>query len=295
MAEFYQHEIAKWNVATDDLTLEQEAAYHRVVGMIRLYERPLKHNLRVLGGMWRCNERKAKRLLDELVEAGKLTLEDGFIVDEKAVKDASNLRRARVHKQSAGRRGGIESGKSRRKPLENNETGEADASTIEENRREEEGDSRFDKSNPPPPSAAAAARDLEDLIGKVAAAVGITAPPAAWSGLKAKAALSRWLKAGLDPGEILRRAAASRAVHPEPPATPQALDSFMRASVPAQTTTPSTPQDRAEAERARLVKLAEWVNSDRHMPANAVTNTSRDAMLEAGLTTPEALRKRGIY
>ena len=137
MAEYYKHEIAKWNVATDDLTLEQEAAYHRVVSQIRLYERPFRHNLRVLSGLWRCNERKAKRLLQELIDAGKLTVEDGFIIDEKAVDDASKLRQSRVDKQSAGRLGGIKSGKSRRKSLESNDTGEAPASTREEKRREE--------------------------------------------------------------------------------------------------------------------------------------------------------------
>lgn len=137
MAEYFKHEIAKWNVATDDLTLEQEAAYHRVVSQIRLYERPFRHNLRVLSGLWRCNERKAKRLLDELIAAGKLCIEDGLIVDEKAVHDASKLRQSRLDKQSAGHLGGIESGKSRRKSLENKETGEAPASTREEKAREE--------------------------------------------------------------------------------------------------------------------------------------------------------------
>ena len=144
MAEFYKHEIAKWNVATDDLTLEQEAAYHRIVGLIRLYERPLRHNLRVLSGMWRCNERKAKRILGELIDAGKLTIEDGLIVDEKAVNDASILRQSRIDKQLAGSRGGIESAKVRRKSLENNDTGEARASTREEKRREENKDSGGD-------------------------------------------------------------------------------------------------------------------------------------------------------
>lgn len=133
MAEFYQHEIGKWNVATDNLTLEQEAAYHRVVSMIRLYERPLRLNYRVLAGMWRSNETRAKRILKELIEAGKLTIEDGFIVDEKAVKDASTLRQRRMDKASAGRLGGIQSGKARAKSLKDNEQDEAPASTILEN------------------------------------------------------------------------------------------------------------------------------------------------------------------
>lgn len=137
MAEYFKHEIAKWNVQTDDLTLEQEAAYHRVVSQIRLYERPFRENYRVLSGLWRCNERRAKRILAELIEAGKLTVEGGYIIDEKAVNDASMLRQSRVHKQLAGRQGGIESGKSRSKSLENKETSEAHASTREEKAREE--------------------------------------------------------------------------------------------------------------------------------------------------------------
>lgn len=137
MAEFYKLEIAAWNVGTDDLTLEQEAAYLRIVNAIRLYEQPIRENTRVLCGLWRCNERKAKRLLSELIEARKLEIKDGFIINEKAVNDASNLRETRVKRQSAGRLGGIESGKSRRNSLESNDTGEAPASTREEKRREE--------------------------------------------------------------------------------------------------------------------------------------------------------------
>jgi uncharacterized protein YdaU (DUF1376 family) len=137
MSEFWKLNIGDWNVGTDDLTLEQEAAYLRVINAIRLYDQPIKHNLRVLSGLWRCNERKAKRLLADLVSAGKLTVQDGLIINERAVEDASNLRQLRMERASAGRRGGIESGKARRKALENNDTGEASASTREEKRREE--------------------------------------------------------------------------------------------------------------------------------------------------------------
>lgn len=135
MASFFKLEIAEWNVGTDNLSLEQEAAYLRIVNMIRLYEQPLKHNLRVLCGLWRCNERKAKRLLQELIDAKKITIEGDLIVNEKAVEDASNLRQSRVDKASAGRAGGIESGKVRRKALETNDQDEAPASTREDKTR----------------------------------------------------------------------------------------------------------------------------------------------------------------
>jgi hypothetical protein len=44
-----------------------------------------------------------------------------------------------------------------------------------------------------------------------------------------------------------------------------------------------------------LVRLAEWINSGRYLPPNAVTNVTRDALLEAGLVTVAALRARQIY
>lgn len=138
MAEFYKFEIANWNEGTANLTLEQEAAYLRVVNAIRLADQPLTFNKFVLCGLWRCNDRKAERLLRELVDAGKVKIEGGKIVNDKAVDDASTLRRLRADRASAGRRGGIESAKTRAKSLENNNTCQAIASTREEKRREEE-------------------------------------------------------------------------------------------------------------------------------------------------------------
>ena len=137
MAEFYKFEITNWNEGTANLPLELEAAYLRVINAIRLADQPITFNTFVLCGLWRCNDRKAKRILAELIDAGKIYVEDGKLVNQKAVDDASALNRLRADRASAGRRGGIESGKTRAKPLENNDTGEATASTRQEKRRVE--------------------------------------------------------------------------------------------------------------------------------------------------------------
>ena len=39
---------------------------------------------------------------------------------------------------------------------------------------------------------------------------------------------------------------------------------------------------------------ADLVNSDRYVPASAITNSTRDAMLARRLVTAERLRERGI-
>lgn len=118
MAEYYKFEIANWNEGTANLSLEQEAAYLRVVNAIRLSDQPITFNMFVLGGLWRCNERKAKRLLDELISLGKLRVEGGRIINDKAVEEASDLNRLRDSKKKAGKSGGIESGKARRATAE---------------------------------------------------------------------------------------------------------------------------------------------------------------------------------
>lgn len=240
MADFYKREIAKWIVATDDLNLEQEAAYSRVVDMIRLYERPFRHNLRVLSGMWRCNERKAKRLLAELVEAGKLSIEDGFIIDEKAVKEASTLRQSRIDAQLSGRRGGIESGKSRRKSLENNETDEGYPSTRVEKRREDIGGgggarardhapTHTREDDPPTESLVSMPDDAVALYESVMAACGVRndITPTYWMPPTAIIEVARWRGLGLTDEEIIEVAKGSRRAKREPPNGPKALERFM--------------------------------------------------------------------
>ena len=39
---------------------------------------------------------------------------------------------------------------------------------------------------------------------------------------------------------------------------------------------------------------ADWVNSDRYLPSNAITNAMRDQMLNRGLVTAQRLRERNI-
>jgi hypothetical protein len=102
-----------------------------------LHDHPIKNNPRVLCGLWRCNTRKAKRLLTELVEAGKLKIQGEWITNARAMNDVSMRRELQDHAQITGKSGGIQSGKSRRKPLENKEYGEGNPSTREEKSRVE--------------------------------------------------------------------------------------------------------------------------------------------------------------
>jgi hypothetical protein len=54
---------------------------------------------------------------------------------------------------------------------------------------------------------------------------------------------------------------------------------------------PSTPDGIPE----HLLRLAAWINSGSYVPPSAFTNTTRDALLRAGLVTEATLRARQIY
>lgn len=132
MSDWYKMNPVDWNDGTDDLTLEQEAAYLRICHAIYITERAVRDNPFVIAGLLRCNERKAKRILAELIEAGKLVIEDGHISNRRAVEEVSNRNQTRTERKSAGSRGGVESGKARAKALKDNEQGQAIASTPNE-------------------------------------------------------------------------------------------------------------------------------------------------------------------
>lgn len=144
MSDWYKMNPVDWNDGTDDLTLEQEAAYLRLCHAIYITERPVRNNIFVIAGLLRCSDRKAKRLIAELETAGKITVGDDFISNRRAAEEVSTRIQTRAERKSAGSRGGVESGKSRANTLKNNETDEALAST--QNEPEE---IRVDKSREP--------------------------------------------------------------------------------------------------------------------------------------------------
>lgn len=161
MSDWYKMNPVDWNDGTDDLTLEQEAAYLRICHAIYITERPIRENWFVIAGLLRCSDRKAKRLVSELIEAGKLVAEDGHIFNRRAMDEVSTRRGLSVDRSSAGRRGGIESGKSRSKLLKNNDSDEAIASSKTNQIR---GDKIRDEEKREPPYPLSRARTANPVV-----------------------------------------------------------------------------------------------------------------------------------
>jgi len=131
MSGFYKMDPAAWDFGTSELSLEEEAAYLRIINAIHKHDAPVPNVDRVLAGLFRCSTRKARGLVDALMKAGKITIEDGKIWNDRARSDV--VRRQFAHISSAER--GAENAA---KALEINEPSQATASTrIEENRIED--------------------------------------------------------------------------------------------------------------------------------------------------------------
>jgi hypothetical protein len=70
---------ADWDNGTARLSLEEEAAYLRIVNSIHKHKGPVPDVDRVLAGMFRTSTRKARALVLALMSAGKVVIEDGAI------------------------------------------------------------------------------------------------------------------------------------------------------------------------------------------------------------------------
>jgi uncharacterized protein YdaU (DUF1376 family) len=138
MSSFYKMDPAAWDFGTAELTLEQEAAYLRIVNAIHKHDGPVPYIDRVIAGLFRCSTRKARSLVEALVDAGKITIEDDHIWNERARSDMVQRQLTSGSAAVRGSKGGRTRAKNVSKSLKNNKPPQANASSrIEENRREE--------------------------------------------------------------------------------------------------------------------------------------------------------------
>lgn len=154
MSQFYKMDPADWDFGTSGLSLEEEAAYLRIINAIHKHDAPVPNNDRVLAGLFRSSTRKARALLTSLLAAGKVTIEDGAIWNDRARLDLVQRGFASLSRAESGVKGGRARAENAAKSLANNNKAQAIASTrIEKNREEDAAD-------------CASVRDAEKLKGE---------------------------------------------------------------------------------------------------------------------------------
>ncbi len=137
MSGFYKMDPAAWDFGTADLSLEQEAAFLRIINAIHKHDAGVPDNDRVLAGLFRTSTRKARALIDALIEAGKVVIEDGKIWNDRARSELVQRGFVTISRAESGAKGGRKRADNAAKSLKNNDPPQAIASSrIEENREE---------------------------------------------------------------------------------------------------------------------------------------------------------------
>jgi hypothetical protein len=146
--------------------------------------------------------------------------------------------------------------------------------------------------------ACARAETFDDFFGQLLLICGYSPNedlPVWWHGDGARAHVSRWCGSlGLSHDRVLAVARKFRAEKPERPMGPKALDRAMereaRASVKS-----SKSKSAAPATGDAIANFwAEWINSDRYIPPNAIPRRLIDLVVERGLVTRDRLVQRGL-
>lgn len=147
MVSFYKHDIPDWMDGTEALSDGAYRAYHVICQLIYLHEGPIMLNERGIAG--RCNQsiKAFRKHLQELLDAGKLSLSEGRLSNVRATLELENVRKNR---ENAGKGGQI-SGQKRQNsgkgdiddanPLKTNDPPQAalqEDRSLKEKRREEE-------------------------------------------------------------------------------------------------------------------------------------------------------------
>ena len=128
--EFYRMDFDAWDEGTDDLSLEQEAAYLRLCHQMYRRRGSIPKRIPALARMWRCHPNKARKLLADLVDLGKIEeTPEGHLTNTRVTQEIDHRETLRTQRADAGQTGGRRSQDVRRKSLISNDPGEAVAST----------------------------------------------------------------------------------------------------------------------------------------------------------------------
>lgn len=142
--------------------------------------------------------------------------------------------------------------------------------------------------------------DNSDPQARCLAVAGPGLCPASRAAITATAAvIEGWLREGieLDADILPVIRARTPTIRISPIRTWAYFSDAVRAAHRQRLCQPARPQGAEKAgapANPQLQFFADWVNSDRYLPANAISNAVALALLEAGLTSAERLARRAI-
>lgn len=140
-ARWYKRCGADFIHGTMNLTLEEKGAYSLCLDLI--YDRggPIPDDARWLSGVCGVSMRKWNSLRQSLINAGKLTSENGFLTNSRAALEIVSTELQRRNQAETGAKGGRKRAENERAAKENNDLAQGTLKPIEESR----GDSPLSK------------------------------------------------------------------------------------------------------------------------------------------------------
>lgn len=153
MGEFYKMDFEAWDEGTDALTLEQEAAYLRLCHQLYRRKAAIPSAPATLSRIWRCHPNKARKLLSDLIVAGKVVEREGVLSNTRVTRELDDRETRRRQQADAGHTGGTRAQENRRKSLEINDQQQADARSTEQAKSSRERD-RVREDTPKAPKGA---------------------------------------------------------------------------------------------------------------------------------------------
>lgn len=120
--------------------------------------------------------------------------------------------------------------------------------------------------------------------------------PVWWHGDRARSHVSRWtVSLGLSEDRVLEVARKFRAEKPERPQGPKALDRAMERAARAIGKSAKKKSGPPATDDELAAYYAEWINSDRFIPQNAISGRMIELVFNRGLVTRERLAERGVH
>ena len=213
-ADWYKRDPAAYLGGVQGLTAREHAVYSVILDLIYAYGGSVNNDPRWIAG-WISDMGAAaiRATIQSLAARGKLIVTETEIRQKRAENEVKTRENLRENRQKAGKKGGKNSAKSRAELKENNEIGQANASTFaqpirEEKRREEYGgggsarerEAENHEISTDPPTFR---ESVLSAIG-VDPVSGLTGPGGRMLGTQADMAeLGRWRQMGLSMPEIL--------------------------------------------------------------------------------------------
>jgi len=157
--EFYKMDYEAWDEGTDALSLELEAAYLRLCHQLYRRKAAIPSAPATLARIWRCHPNKARKLLGDLLAAGKVAEIDGHLTNTRVTRELDDRETMRRQKADAGKTGGTRAQENRRNVLENNDPDQASASPPDkQNQAEREVEVEVEKKENSEPKGSSGSR-----------------------------------------------------------------------------------------------------------------------------------------